>query len=100
MGDAALLEGELQFADGCVWVEASDGSRFLILWPSNTGPGVINSLPAVVGPGRELLAETGEVTQLGGSETDLATAERLVGEIPAACSGDSFWVVSTVENRP
>lgn len=99
-GDLALLEGTLVAADGCLWIEAGDGSRHLVIWPSDTGRGMINGQPAVLGPGNELLAETGSHTMLGGSGTDAGTALRLAGEIPAACAGESFWVASTVESRP
>jgi len=99
-GDAARLEGTTAFADGCLWIETEAGDRFLPLWPSDTTAGEINDLPAVLGPDSELLVETGSLTVLGGSQTDLATAAELVGAIPAACASDAFWAVSTVESRP
>ena len=99
-GDMARLEGTVVFEDGCVWVRRADGERVLPLWPSDTQTGEINDLPAIQGPNLELLIETGSPTALGGSETDLATATELVGEIPDACAGDAFWVVSTVEMPP
>lgn len=99
-GDMARLEGTVVFEDGCVWVRTAAGERFLALWPADTQTGEINDLPAIQGPDLALLIETGSPTALGGSATDLRTATELVGEIPDACAGDAFWVVSTVENRP
>lgn len=101
VGDAALLEGELAFADGCLVVHAADGTRFLPLWPSDTEPGVINAQPVVLGPGSELLAETGINIRVGGGRVaDRAAAEELVGAIPEQCAADAFWGVSTVDTRP
>jgi hypothetical protein len=99
-GDAALLEGRITYVDGCLWVVAADGTRYLALWPADTTAGMINSLPAILGPDTELLIETGFVAQLAGSETDRPTAEGLVGPIPDRCAGDAFWVVGDVVNRP
>jgi hypothetical protein len=99
-GDQALIEGQVVFADGCVWVQPSATERFLVLWPSNTTLGKINNLPAVLGSGSELLVETGSVTRLAGGSTDLETARNLVGNIPEQCSTNGFWVASDVDNRP
>jgi hypothetical protein len=98
-GDAALLEGRVGFADGCLFVEVADGSRYLVLWPSDTTLGRINSLPAVMGP-PDYPVEIGENLRLGGSEADRATAEELVGPIPERCALDGYWAVSTVDHSP
>jgi hypothetical protein len=98
-GHLALLEGPVVFKAGCIWVQSDPGDDFLILWPSNTTLGMINKLPAVLGPDRELLAETGDVVRLGGNTVDNETAQELVGKMPKACAGEAFWVVSTV-NQP
>jgi hypothetical protein len=99
-GDAALLEGEVVFADACLWVRSGNGTLFLPLWPADVVLGKINDRPAVLSADQELLIETGEDTLLGGSQTDRATAEQLVGPIPDRCAGGSFWSVNTVDNRP
>ena len=104
IGDAALLEGVAVYGDGCLWIEAADGSRHLPLWPADTQLGMINREPAILGPDGELLVESGDATvdiaRLGGSETSAAVARDLVGEIPERCLADGIWVVSDVLNRP
>ena len=99
-GDQALIEGQVVFANGCVWVQPSGRERLLVVWPSNTTLGKINDLPAVLGPDSELLVETGSVTRLAGRSTDLETARNLAGNIPEQCSTNGFWVASNVEDRP
>jgi hypothetical protein len=99
-GPAARAEGHLRFAEGCLWLEQADGTRLLILWPSDAVLGMINSRPAVLGPGRVLLAETDARIALGGGEANRAAAEELVGPIPSRCAGDGFWIASTVATVP
>jgi hypothetical protein len=103
-GDAALLEGLPEYADGCLWVVAPNGARYLPIWPADTELGMLNSQPAVFGPERMLIYEVGDAfadtVGLGGSETSAETARELVGEIPERCAADGFWVVSDVLNRP
>ena len=100
-GDAALLEGDLLFVDGCLLIEAGEGTRALVLWPVDTEPGVINGQPVILGPRRELLAEAGSSIRLGGSAVvGRRLAEELVGAIPERCVSGDFWGVSTVESRP
>ena len=103
-GDAALLEGEAVFDDGCLWIQTSDGARFLPLWPADVQLGMINSQPAVMAPNGALLVESGDairdVSQLGGSEASAEVARELVGDIPERCATDGFWVVGDVLGRP
>jgi hypothetical protein len=103
-GDAALLEGVARFADGCLWIETPAGERVLLLWPADTRLGLLNSQPAVFGPGDALLYEVGDVAddvyEIGGSSTALDDARQLVGEIPESCARDAFWVVSDVVEGP
>jgi hypothetical protein len=98
-GHLALLEGPLVFEDGCLWIKPADGDRFLVLWPSDTTLGKINNKPVVLGPQHLLLAETGDITLLGGNGTDLETALRVVPGIPKACAGEAFWIASMVDTR-
>jgi hypothetical protein len=103
-GDAALLEGEAVFDDGCLWIQASDGMRFLPLWPADVQLGMIDSQPAVMAPSGGLLVEVGDafrdVSRLGGSEASAEVARELVGEIPERCATDGFWVVADVLSAP
>lgn len=99
-GDMAAVEGALTFRDGCIWLEAADGGMFLPIWPSDTKPGVINSLPVVLMADDMLVVETSETRIFGGSQADLVQAEELAGPIPERCAGGSFWVVSTVDRAP
>lgn len=100
VGDAAALQGRLVVDDDCLWVETLTGERYLALWPADTTRGMINLEPAILGPGGELLVESGSLAMLGGSETTREVAERLVGGIPQACASESFWVVGMVNKRP
>ena len=100
-GDAALLQGIPTFEDGCLWIEAADGTRYLALWPRDVIAGMIGGQPAILTSEQELLVETGSEAQLGGSEAaDRTTAEELVGPIPEPCAGGAFWVVGDVLNHP
>lgn len=99
-GDAAALEGELVVEDDCLWIETGTGERVLPLWPSDVRLGMVESRPAILGPDLEVLLETGSRSSLGGSETDLERARELTGPIPEECASGSFWVVSTVVERP
>ena len=99
-GDMAGLEGSLTFRDGCIWLDATDGETYLPIWPSDTKPGVINSLPVVLMADDLLVVETGETRNFGGSQTDIARAEELAGPISEPCAGNSFWVVTRVDHLP
>jgi hypothetical protein len=96
-GDLAGLEGVVAFRDGCLWIDANSGERFLPIWPANTSPGVINSLPVVLVEDAQLLLETGEVRNFAGSQVDAARAEELAGPIPEPCASESFWAVTQVD---
>ena len=103
-GDEALLEGVAVYGDGCLWIETEDGTRYLPLWPADTQLGMINRQPAILGPDRELLVESGDafvdVARLGGSEATAEMVAELVGAIPERCAADRFWAVGDVLNRP
>jgi hypothetical protein len=93
----AALEGVLAFRDGCLWIEANSGERFLPIWPANTSPGVINNLPVVIAEDAQLVLETGEVRNFAGSQVDAARADELAGPIPEPCASESFWAVTHVD---
>jgi hypothetical protein len=95
-GDMAAVEGALAVRNDCIWLVAADGETFLPIWPSDTKPGVINSLPVILMENDMLVVETGETRIFGGSQTDVVHAEELAGPIPERCAGGSYWVVSTV----
>lgn len=99
-GDSAAVEGALAFRDGCIWLEAADGETFLPIWPSDTKPGVVNSLPVILMEDDMLVVEAGESRIFGGSETDVVHAEELAGPIPDRCAAGSFWVVTMVDRVP
>jgi len=99
-GDMAGLEGVLAFREGCLWIDAGSGERFLPIWPANTLPGVINSLPVVLVDDAQLVLETGEVRNFAGSEVDPARAQELAGPIPEPCASESFWAVTQVDRLP
>jgi hypothetical protein len=103
-GDAALLAGTAAFQDGCLWIVAGDGSLHLPLWPADTRLGMLNSLPAVLGPDGALLVELGDVAvdrvELGGSAVSREEATELAGAIPDRCEADGYWVVGDVLSRP
>lgn len=100
VGDGAALDGALTFRDGCLWLDGADGETFLPIWPSDTKPGVINSLPVVLMADDLLVVETGESGNFGGSQVNRARAEELAGTIPDRCATESFWVVTTVDRAP
>ena len=101
---SALLEGVAVYDDGCLWIQAADGTRYLPLWPANAQLGMINQEPAILGPDGELLVESGDafidVMKFGGSEASVEKAEELVGGIPQRCTVGRFWVVADVVGRP
>lgn len=101
---SAVLEGVAVYDDGCLWIQAADGARYLPLWPANAQLGMINREPAILGADGSLLVESGDafidVMQFGGSEASLETAEELVGSIPQRCTAGRFWVVADVVGRP
>ena len=99
-GDMAALEGVLAFREGCLWIDADSGERLLPIWPANTSPGVINSLPVVLVDDAQLVLETGEVRNFAGSAIDAARAQELAGPIPEPCASDSFWAVTQVDRLP
>ncbi len=104
IGDAALLQGTAVYEDGCLFIVAGDGTRYLPLWPVDALLGMINSEPAILGPDGELLVESGDafvdIVELGGSEATAERAAEILGDIPERCANDRFWVVGDVLNRP
>lgn len=99
-GEMAGVEGSLAFRDGCIWLDTAAGPTFLPIWPSDTKPGVINSLPVVLMEDDGLVVETGETRNFAGSQTDPVRVEELVGPIPEQCGRNSFWVVTSVDRLP
>jgi len=99
-GQMAGLDGVLAFRDGCLWIDAADGSVLLPIWPSDTMPGVINSLPVVLKSDRQLVLETGEPRLFAGSQVDAGRAAELVGAIPEPCLAEAYWVVTRVDRAP
>ena len=99
-GEMAGLEGALAFRDGCIWLDTAGGQTFLPIWPRDTKPGVINSLPVVLMDDDMLVVETGETRMFAGSQTDPVRVEELLGPIPARCGRLSFWVVTSVDSAP
>ena len=99
-GDMAGFEGSLMFREGCLWLDLAGGPTFLPIWPSDTKPGVINSLPVVLMDDDLLVVETGETRNFAGSQIDPVSVEELVGPIPERCAGNSFWAVTRVDRLP
>ncbi len=104
-GDAALVEGIAVMGDGCLLLQAADGTRYLPLWPEDTRLGKINSLPAILAADGELLVEVGDIepndrVELAGSEVPQERATELVGAVPERCAVGRYWVVGDVLTRP
>ena len=96
-GEMAGLEGMLAFRDGCLLIDTADGASVLPIWPSDTMPGVINSLPVILMEDSLLLTETGEPRNFGGSEVDHAGAAELAGPIPERCAAGRYWLVTRID---
>jgi hypothetical protein len=103
----ALLDGTLQVEDGCVFI-ASDGERWLGLWPNDLRAELEEGLQIIDGHG-QVLATEGEPIREGGGERraselgGLAALNEWFAEIggatiPREC-GDLTWQVSPIEPR-
>lgn len=68
-GDAALLEGILEFSDGCLLIEGDgDSKRFSPVWPYEYSyKGVAGNVEIMDGSG-EVVAQIGERVGVSGSE--------------------------------
>lgn len=101
-GDGAMVQGIAVMGDGCLLLQAEDGTRYLPLWPQDTQLGMINSLPAVLAADRRLLLEVGDIDpddlfRLTGTEVSEARAAELVGTVPERCAIGRYWMVSDVQ---
>lgn len=96
----AGLAGVLAFRDGCLWIDSADGATFLPIWPGDTMPGVINSLPVILMEDSDLVVETGEARLFGGSQVDAGRAAEIAGPIPEACAAEAYWLVTQVDRAP
>lgn len=89
------LHGRLEQVDGCLWLIADDGTRYLGLWPADFTSEAIED--AVTVHGRGFTATVGDRLLVSGgeySESDIETVERLIGEaVPPDCLGSRYWLV-------
>jgi hypothetical protein len=85
-GAAALLEGDLEGAGGCLYVRPSFGPRFLVVWPDNLRLVIDNGTPVVM-DGREVVARTGAPVRLGGGEI----GPSLTPPSAAVCDRTQVW---------
>ena len=104
----ALLDGTLQVEDGCVYV-ASDGERWLGLWPNDLRADLEGDRLQIVDGHGQVLATEEEPIRVGGGErraSELGGFSALnewfaeIGgtTIPREC-GDLTWQVSGIEPR-
>lgn len=98
---SALIEGTLAQRDPCLFLEAEDGSTFLIIWPHGWGISpTTGGERAIVDENGRVKHEIGTDVELGGgfvSENRDSTGfpEELIGEpIPDACTADGYWLAS------
>ena len=101
-GEAAadeVLEAELAYSNGCFFLDVADGTRYLAVWPANIEPRMWGTA-TVVGPGRDLLLESGAIGFVAGHAVERADAEEQIGAaVPERCAADIFWVGDVVD-RP
>ena len=67
-GAAALLEGVLVADNGCLYVQPTEGTRYLVVWPDTLRLVLDPSNVAVVMNGTDAAARVGGMIQLGGGE--------------------------------
>jgi hypothetical protein len=103
-GDAAALVGTLRAEDGCLYVAAGDGTRFLI---GSMIPGArwdeteeVLVIPAAEGPAETRFAP-GDRILLGGSEARPGVLDDLWVDPPGdGCDAGRVWVTSGVTRVP
>jgi hypothetical protein len=93
----AAPQGVLVVRDDCLFMEASSGGTFLLLWPDGWSAGTESGGVRIFdGQGRQVAAEGEEATFQGGERT-IASAESLSGEeVPSRCRSDPAWLVVEV----
>jgi hypothetical protein len=93
---AALLEATLVLEGSCLYADGVEGSgRWLPIWPSGYGLS-----GEVVVDGSTPVASVGARVKLGGGEYPDSEYDFLrtlmTQDVPAACRGDGYWLVSDV----
>ncbi len=94
-GPPGDLRGQLVARDGCLFWDAGEQGKYLVLWPSTftlsgTDPPVVTSET-----GQEL--HVGELATLGGGERSWRSAQEMIGvAIPDRCRTSGYWLTTEV----
>ena len=103
----ALLDGTLDVREGCVYIRAENGERFVGLWPRAYHPERVEDEVRIVDELGEVLAVEGgpirvggcarEASEVGGFDALDAWFAQIGGTaLPRGC-GELFWQVSGIE---
>lgn len=90
-GAAALLEGDLVVAGGCLYVQPDRGPRYLVVWPDTLRLALEGDTPVVMEGTEEVVRDGGRV-RLGGGEAGPNLAATTAG----GCDTANLWSVSEV----
>jgi hypothetical protein len=92
----ALIEGRLEVKDGCIWIVAQAGTRYLAIWPPGSNVrSVAGRIEITDGAGQVIAAEGETVKGSGGETVTRENARSVMGQTePAGCRTEKFWVVA------
>lgn len=93
-GMVALLEGTLEVSGRCLFIRSQSGELRLPVWSSEFTLEADQPLTVVHVPSG-IRTTVGERIALGGGELALALAETYVGQIPADCQTEWYFVATS-----
>lgn len=94
-GPTALIQGTLDFKDGCVWLEEAPNASVIVLWPSNAGLDTAGGVLTLTIEDTRFVEGDG-LTLGGGELKDLDFVRSLVGTIPQECVTSRYWQATSL----
>lgn len=92
---SAYVDGTLALVNGCLRVDTSDGTSYLLIWHPGFANRTNNEVVQIVDNRDQVVASVGDYVRISGGGGDISPSDLNLAEpLPSDCPGP-YWLVGT-----
>lgn len=92
---SAYVDGTLALVNGCLRVDISDGTSYLLIWHPGFANRINNGIVQIIDGKEQVVASVGDYVRISGGGGDISPSNlALLEPLPSDCPGP-YWLVGT-----